>query len=146
MIPLKKNPTVFAMQLCAAGLLSTLLLAGPASGQSFVAPDPKLQAAISEAYSKSTTVQDSPGVSAITGDSVPMKLGANLKYMKTSESLCSPVINVPAPFGVAQSLGEMADSAKTNALTSMKSQFTSLLSPTMGNLLSNIAVVKATLP
>jgi hypothetical protein len=99
-----------------------------------------------ESVSAKLCVGVSPGVSAITGDTVPLKLGFQINYRNASKTLCTPVINVPAPFGVAQSLGEMADSAKTNALTSMKSQFTSLLSPTMGNLLSNIAVVKATLP
>ena len=80
----------------------------------------------------------SPGISAVTGDTIPMKIGAKIGFKSREVYVCSPVINVPAPFGVAQSLGEMSDSAKTQTLSKTQSQFMNLLSPNMKATVTNI--------
>lgn len=77
-----------------------------------------------------------PGISAV-GDTAPLRLGAKFRAFDRDKSLCTPVINVPAPFGVAQSLGEMADSAKQQAMLKMQAQISSIL-PINTTMKSNI--------
>lgn len=67
-----------------------------------------------------------PGISAI-GDTLPLRLGAKLRAFDRDKTLCSGIINVPAPFGVGQSLGEMADSGKQQLTQQLQNQLLSLL-------------------
>jgi hypothetical protein len=67
-----------------------------------------------------------PGISAVT-DYAPMKIGINANYNKKDHKLCSPTINVPAPFGIAQSLDEMKDDKKTALMDKLQKQIMDLL-------------------
>ena len=76
--------------------------------------------------SASVCIGIDPGLSAV-GDTIPMRFGAKFRAYDRNKSLCTPVVSIPAPFGVMQSLGEMADSAKQNAMNKLKDQLVSLL-------------------
>lgn len=67
-----------------------------------------------------------PGLSAV-GETIPMRFGAKFRAYDRNKSLCTPVINIPAPFGVMESMGEMADNAKQNAMNKLKDQLVSIL-------------------
>ena len=67
-----------------------------------------------------------PGISAIT-DTLPLRLGAKFSRYDTNRTFCTPIINVPAPFGVGQSLAEMADSGKQQLAQQLQNQLLSLL-------------------
>jgi hypothetical protein len=56
-----------------------------------------------------------------------MKIGINANYNKKDHKLCSPTINVPAPFGIAQSLDEMKDDKKTALMDKLQKQIMDLL-------------------
>lgn len=85
----------------------------------------------------------SPNMASITGSTVPMKLGASVNFKSEDKQVCSPVINVPSPFAVAQSLGEMADSARNQALTDMQLQLVGLM-PAMTDALNKLSAVVRT--
>lgn len=67
-----------------------------------------------------------PGISA-AGSTLPMKMGVRFRYRSRDKDLCTPVINVPAPFGMAESLGEMAESGKQQMTQQLQSQLMDLL-------------------
>lgn len=67
-----------------------------------------------------------PGISA-AGSTLPMKMGVRFRYRGRDKDLCTPVINVPAPFGMAEALGEMADSGKQQLQNQLQSQLMDLL-------------------
>jgi len=58
---------------------------------------------------------------------VSLKLGGSFKWDGRGKSLCSPTISVPAPFGIAASLDELADSAKQSLKDKMQSQLNASL-------------------
>lgn len=80
-----------------------------------------------------------PDISA-AGETIPMRFGAEFHAYDRDKSLCTPKIDIPAPFGVAESLGEMADSAKQSAMNKMKDKLTSLL-PGVAQLQEKLAKV-----
>lgn len=67
-----------------------------------------------------------PGISAVK-DTAPMKIGINANYNEKDHKLCSPTINVPAPFGLAQSLGEMQDTKRKDLKDKMENQIMALV-------------------
>jgi hypothetical protein len=67
-----------------------------------------------------------PGISAVS-DTAPMKIGFNANYNKKDHKRCSPTINVPAPFGLAQSLGEMKEAGKKDLKDKMENQIMALV-------------------
>ena len=70
-----------------------------------------------------------PGIAGINPNSstVPLRLGAKLRAYSRDKTLCTPVLNVPAPFGLMQSLSEMADSAKQDGMKKMQDQLLAVL-------------------
>lgn len=67
-----------------------------------------------------------PGISA-AGKTIPMRMGVKFRYRSRDKEFCTPVLNVPAPFGYAESLGEMADKGKQELAAQMQNQLLSVL-------------------
>ena len=70
-----------------------------------------------------------PGIAGINASSatVPMRLGAKFHAFDRDKTFCTGVINMPAPFGLLQSLSEMADNAKQNTMKQMQDQLMAVL-------------------
>lgn len=68
-----------------------------------------------------------PGLPSDPDAPLPFRFGAKFHSYSRNKELCTRIINVPAPFGVASSLGEMADTAKQQALQKMQAQLMSVL-------------------
>lgn len=73
-----------------------------------------------------------PGLPSSADAPIPLRLGAKFRAYKRNKTLCTPVINVPAPFGIAQSLQEMADKGKVNAKNKLESQLESIIPMSQG--------------
>jgi hypothetical protein len=67
-------------------------------------------------------------------ETIPVRFGAKVRFSGESKTICTPVINVPAPFGYAQSLSEMGESGKAELQTMLMNQLKALMPDTGGQL------------
>jgi len=67
----------------------------------------------------------SPNLAAV-GSTVPLRLGARIEAFDRTKHLCTPTMNIPAPFGLAESMTEMGDNAKQELMKKMQDQLLAL--------------------
>ena len=93
-----------------------------------------------ESVSASICIGLDPGIPP-NGSPLPLRLGAKIRYAGRTKELCSPIIYVPAPLGISNSLNEMADNGKQQLKTQLEQQLMAVLPISSSTIakLSNLA-------